>query len=579
MSFNARVSYTANGSTNTFSFSFPYILTSHVKAFVNGVEDTNITFPTSSSVQLSSTPANGAVVLIQRITPSDARLVDFQDGSVLTSSDLDRSADQNFFISQETSDDVASKLGLDASDRFDANNKRIINVANPTDAQDAVTKHYLENTWLSPTDKSNINTVAGISGIATLASNNANINTVATNIANVNAVGNDIAKVIETANDLQEAVSEIDVVATNIANVNLVGADIANVNTVATNVSAVNAFGSTYKISANAPTGIPEGTLWFDTTNDVMKVYDGNAFQNAGSSVNGTSQRNKFIATANQTTFSGSDADGVTLAYDPNFLDVYLNGIRLVNSTDYTATNGSSIVLSSGASVGDILNIVSFGTFNIASFSATAITSDTLPIARGGTGLNSVSGQAGKALIVNSNANGFELANASSAEVYGFIKSFTASTIEYTVTVQSVGGSNKYFINGEQQPTLELLEGNTYVFNYPSAHPFKFSTTSNGSHGGGSEYTTGVTHNSSTQVTIVVASGAPTLYYYCSSHSGMGGQANTPVPANNTLQVITTNQGQDNITNAQYNSFTDTLFSASGFTFSLNSSGSLIATI
>ena len=579
MSFNARVSYTANGSTNTFSFSFPYILTSHVKAFVNGVEDTNITFPTSSSVQLSSTPANGAVVLIQRITPSDARLVDFQDGSVLTSSDLDRSADQNFFISQETSDDVASKLGLDASDRFDANNKRIINVANPTDAQDAVTKHYLENTWLSPTDKSNINTVAGISGIATLASNNANINTVATNIANVNAVGNDIAKVIETANDLQEAVSEIDVVATNIANVNLVGADIANVNTVATNVSAVNAFGSTYKISANAPTGIPEGTLWFDTTNDVMKVYDGNAFQNAGSSVNGTSQRNKFIATANQTTFSGSDADGVTLAYDPNFLDVYLNGIRLVNSTDYTATNGSSIVLSSGASVGDILNIVSFGTFNIASFSATAITSDTLPIARGGTGLNSVSGQAGKALIVNSNANGFELANASSAEVYGFIKSFTASTIEYTVTVQSVGGSNKYFINGEQQPTLELLEGNTYVFNYPSAHPFKFSTTSNGSHGGGSEYTTGVTHNSSTQVTIVVASGAPTLYYYCSSHSGMGGQANTPVPANNTLQVITTNQGQDNITNAQYNLFSDTLFSASGFTFSLNTNGSLIATI
>ena len=81
-------------------------------------------------------------------------------------------------------------------------------------------------------------------------------------------------------------------------------------------------------------------------------------------------------------------------------------------------------------------------------------------------------------MIVNS-ATGFELANASSAEVYGFIKSFTASTVNYTVTVQSVGGGNKYFINGEQQPTLELLEGNTYVFNYPSAHPFfKFSTTS-----------------------------------------------------------------------------------------------------
>ena len=50
-----------------------------------------------------------------------------------------------------------------------------------------------------------------------------------------------------------------------------------------------------------------------------MKVYDGNAFQNAGSSVNGTSQRNKFIATANQTAFSGNDDDGVALAYDSGF--------------------------------------------------------------------------------------------------------------------------------------------------------------------------------------------------------------------------------------------------------------------
>ena len=144
MSFNARVTYTANGSTDTFSFSFPYILQSHVKAFVNGTEDTNITFPTASSIQLSSTPANGAVVLIQRTTPSNARLVDFQDGSVLTSADLDQSADQNFFLAQETADNVAGKLGLNASDLFDADNKRIINVATPTSNNDAVNKTYVD---------------------------------------------------------------------------------------------------------------------------------------------------------------------------------------------------------------------------------------------------------------------------------------------------------------------------------------------------------------------------------------------------------------------------------------------------
>ena len=89
---------------------------------------------------------------------------------------------------------------------------------------------------------------------------------------------------------------------------------------------------------------------------------------------------------------------------------------------------------------------------------------------------------------------------------------------------------------------------------HPSLHIlFVFQQTSVETHYSGTEYTTGVTVDTqTTKPTIVVASGAPTLYYYCQYHSGMGGQANTPVPANNTLQVITTNQGADNISNTQY---------------------------
>ena len=620
MSFNARVSYTADGNTSTFAITFSFIDSTHVKVFLDGVSTTAFTI-SGSNVVMNSNPANSTVVLIKRETPTNARLVDFQDGSVLTESDLDKSADQNFFIAQEINDDSQGSMKLDNADRFDALNKRIINVADPVNNNDAVNKGFIS------TNLTNINTVAGISSqvttvannlsaINTANSNSTNVNTVATNIASVNTVATNIADVqkvaddlneavseIETvANDLNEASSEIDVVGQNIVNVNTVAglnseittlAGIstlsnlanahANVTTVANNLTSVNAFGNTYKISASAPTGIPEGTLWFDTANDVMKVYDGNAFQNAGSSVNGTSQRNKFTATGGQTAFSGNDDDGVALAYDPNFLDVYLNGVRLVNgaTNDYTATDGSTITLSSGASAGDILNVVSFGTFSLASFSATAITSDTLPVARGGTGISSVSGQADKVLKVNSSGNAFVLGQASSPEVYGFIKSFTASTINYTISVQSVGGQNKYFVNGVQQQTLELLEGNTYIFSYPSAHPFALSTTNGGSHSGGSEYTTGVTRDTSANtLTYVVPSSAPQLYYYCTSHSGMGGTANTPVPANNTLQVITTNQGADNITNTQYNSFSDTLFSASGFTFSIDgTTGNLIATI
>ena len=101
--------------------------------------------------------------------------------------------------------------------------------------------------------------------------------------------------------------------------------------------------------------------------------------------------------------------------------------------------------------------------------------------------------------------------------------------VTYTVTVANPGSGNRYYIDGVLTPTLELYEGNTYNFNYSAAssHPFRFSTASDGTHSGGSEYTTGVTVDSNI-TTIVVASGAPTLFYYCSSHSGMGGTALTP---------------------------------------------------
>ena len=116
-----------------------------------------------------------------------------------------------------------------------------------------------------------------------------------------------------------------------------------------------------------------------------------------------------------------------------------------------------------------------------------------------------------------------------------------SNVTEYAVTVaygtNSYGSGNKFYIDGVLSPTLSLSEGNTYKFDQSNSsnatHPLRFSTTANGTHNGGSEYTTGVTTNgtpgsSGAYTQIVVAVGAPTLYYYCTNHSGMGGQANTP---------------------------------------------------
>jgi hypothetical protein len=127
------------------------------------------------------------------------------------------------------------------------------------------------------------------------------------------------------------------------------------------------------------------------------------------------------------------------------------------------------------------------------------------------------------------------------------------ATITYTVTVATgtnqYGTGNKFYINGTVSPTLQLEEGNTYIFNQDAGsnagHPLRFSITPNGTHataiGGaaGVEYTTGVTTSgvpgTATAFTQIIVGNTtttadqtvPPLFYYCSVHSGMGGSAPT----------------------------------------------------
>lgn len=108
--------------------------------------------------------------------------------------------------------------------------------------------------------------------------------------------------------------------------------------------------------------------------------------------------------------------------------------------------------------------------------------------------------------------------------------------------------ANVFEIDNVRQKSLKLVEGNTYYFDLSDSslydvvetnrHRLRFSETPDGTHASGTAYTTGVTESGITIATgtegayiqITIASNAPTLYYYCVNHSGMGGIVETNTP-------------------------------------------------
>jgi hypothetical protein len=107
------------------------------------------------------------------------------------------------------------------------------------------------------------------------------------------------------------------------------------------------------------------GALYYNTTTQTMKVYDGANWITATAAGTTALLTYKYVATAGQTTFSGAASVGGTLSYTSNNIIVFVNGVSL-DSTDYTATNGTSVVLASGAALNDEVVIVAFKSFTVA---------------------------------------------------------------------------------------------------------------------------------------------------------------------------------------------------------------------
>ena len=211
-------------------------------------------------------------------------------------------------------------------------------------------------------NNSNITTVAGVSGnVTTVAGISTNVTTVAgisANVTTVAGISSDVTAVAGKATEVGRLgtadavadlntlgttaiVSDLDTCATNISNINTVGGSISNVNTVASNMSTVNDFADRYRVASSAPgSNNDAGDLYFDTTSNELRVYNGSAWQGgvtatgnlAGLGANTFTGAQTFIATQ---TFDGRDvsADGTKL-----------DGIEANATADQTAAEIRTLV-------------------------------------------------------------------------------------------------------------------------------------------------------------------------------------------------------------------------------------------
>ena len=236
----------------------------------------------------------------------------------------------------------------------------------------------------------NITTVAGISAnVTTVAGDTANISSVAGNATNINTVAGQTTN-LQNVTDNLAAIQSAPANATAAAGSAsaAAGSATASADSAAAAAAAFDSFDDKYLGSktgyAGSGTGpttdndgnaLVEGALFFSADANEMRVYDGANWIAASSAGTASLILYEFTATSGQTTFSGADDNGATLGYTTGNTQFVLNGV-ILDPSDVTATNGTSIVLDVGAAVGDLLNVYAFKSFTVA---------DTVSASAGGT--------------------------------------------------------------------------------------------------------------------------------------------------------------------------------------------------
>ncbi len=167
---NTFVDYTVSASQTDFAFSFPYLDDTHVvvqlddstgaspggKFYTVSTGDYSIITSPSSLIRFTTAPETGARIRIKRDSASNTALVDFENGSVLTEVELDRAYLHNLYLNEEIEEGSGKNvMTKNSSGNFEADLAKIVDLADPTLAQDAATKNYVDTRGLQDFDGAN----------------------------------------------------------------------------------------------------------------------------------------------------------------------------------------------------------------------------------------------------------------------------------------------------------------------------------------------------------------------------------------------------------------------------------------
>ena len=316
--------YTANGILTQFSFTFPYLEESDVKVSLDGVDQatTEYSFANATTIEFNTAPTNGQDVRIYRVTDTDAAQATFFAGSSIRAQDLNDNNLQLLYATQETVNRRVDSTGGSMTGDLDMNQNKVIDLADPTADQDASTKAYVDSTigtaggYASAAATSASQAAASATAAATSATNAATSETnAATSETNAATSATNAATSATAASTAQTAAETAETNAetaeTNAANSATAAANSATsaATSAASALAAFDNFDNTYLgAKASDPTtdndgdALNGGDLYYNTTDDVMKVYTGSAWVTAyvpGDAANITSTATGDVAATN----------------------------------------------------------------------------------------------------------------------------------------------------------------------------------------------------------------------------------------------------------------------------------------